>query len=314
MTKAPILPSNKADPTGADRLERGAMNEFKRRIRLIRAGYIAALNRIPAHQMVVNKQSVTTTGSYAYLLDDAILAILFADTGAMVDEILLGGGVTDNWFFRAYVGVAVVRGTAQTYANLAHQSPAYSAGRQSLEALLRSDPYRARVALVRARVFEEMEGLAGDVRANMARILADGIGRGKNPREIARNLTEQAGIEARRANRIARTEITTALRRARMDEADAARDAYGIVSKQMHISALSPTTRITHAARHAKLYTTDEQRDWWSQDANSINCKCSTAEILVDDEGKPLVPAIIERARKNYDVMKEKGKGPWAKD
>ncbi len=56
-----------------------------------------------------------------------------------------------------------------------------------------------------------MKGLSGQVKADMARILAEGMGRGKNPREIARDLTAQTGIEARRGHRIARTEVTTAL-------------------------------------------------------------------------------------------------------
>src|SRR5690606_32096001 len=182
------------------------------------------------------------------------------------------------WFFEAYVAVAYRRGTAQEFANLAQQSPAYLAGQQDLAAIMRSDPYRRRMALVQAREFEEMQKLAGDVRADMARILTEGIGRGLNPRTIARNLTDQAGIEHRRANKIARTEITTALRRARWDESDEATEKYGLRGKQMHLSALSPTTRATHAARHGNLYTTEQVRDWYSQDGNSINCKCSQTD------------------------------------
>ncbi len=36
--------------------------------------------------------------------------------------------------------------------------------------------------------------------------------------------------------------------------------------------------------------------------------------MLVDDDGNPVVPAIVERARRNYQVMKAKGRGPWAKE
>ncbi|MEN1479318.1 phage minor head protein, partial [Pseudomonas aeruginosa] len=104
------------------------------------------------------------------------------------------------------------------------------------------------MALLRAREFEEMKGLSGQVKADMARILAEGMGRGKNPREIARDLTAQTGIEARRGHRIARTEVTTALRRARWDEKDAAEADYGVQSKLMHMSALSPSTRAPHAS------------------------------------------------------------------
>ena len=306
MARSAILPANLRDPTGIDRLEKGAMREFSKRMRKVRQAYIDALNQIPA-DLAVNER-------YTFRLDQALLAALYAELSITVDSILLEGGEQDNWFLRAYVEVAYQRGTAQAYVNLAQQSDAYQAGRMSLDSLLRSPPYLARVGLIKARAFEEMKGLSGQIKADMGRVLADGIGRGKNPREIARNLTEQAGIETRRANRIARTEVPMALRRARWDEKDQAADDYGVVSKLMHISALSPTTRPNHAARHAKLFTSDQVRDWYAVDGNAINCRCSQVEILVDDDGKPVVPAIIERAKKNYAVMKAKGKGAWTEE
>lgn len=306
MAKSPILPSNPKDPTGVDRLERGAIREFAKRMRKIRDAYVSALKIIPA-EPVVNER-------YTFRLDQALLAALYAEMSITVDTILLEGGERENWFLRAYAEVAYVRGTAQAHVNLAHQSDAYKAGRMSLDSLLRSPPYQARVALLKARVFEEMKGLSGNVKANMGRVLADGIGRGKNPRAIAKTLTEQTGIEAGRANRIARTEITMALKRARWDERDQAAEDYGLNTKLMHISALSPTTRPTHAARHARLYTSDEMRDWYAEDANSINCKCGSTEVLVDDDGNPVVPAIIERAKKNYQIMKDKSSAEWAEE
>ncbi|WAI83203.1 MULTISPECIES: phage minor head protein [Achromobacter] len=282
------------------------MKDFDRRMRRIRNGYVEALGRIPA-EPVVNK-------SYTFRLDQALLSSIFADTDRLVDEILLEGGERNLWLFESYVGVAYQRGTAQEFANLGQQSPAYKAGRDSLQALLRSEPYQARLSLVRARQFEEMKGLSGQVKADMSRILSDGIGRGLNPRDIARNLTEQTGIEARRGHRIARTEVPMALRRARWDEQDQAQEDYGTQAKLMHMSALSPTTRRTHARRHAKLFTSEETREWYARDANAINCKCSQVSVLVDEKGEPLVPAIVDRARKNYQVMKDKGNGPWADD
>lgn len=303
MAKSPILPGNDADPTGVDRLERGAMREMRRRIGLIRGRYIEALNSIPA-EPAVNRR-------YTYQLYSYTLETLLADLDAFVDSILLEGGREGLWFAEAYVRTGYQRGTAQEFANLGQQSPAYAAGRQGLQQLLASEPYRRRVALVRARAFEEMQGLSGNVKANMTRVLTDGVARGLNPREVARNLRGQAGIEVRRADRIARTEITNALRRARWDEHDDASEQYGLRSMLMHYSALSPTTRITHASRHANLYTSDQIRDWYAVDGNSINCKCSQLSVLVDDSGQPLVPAIVERAKRNKQVMRERGEGPW---
>lgn len=309
MTKnprPPILPRSQEDPTGVDRLERGAMREFKVRLRKIARGYARILDRIPV-EPAVNKR-------YAFRLDAASLLALLEEGGSIVDSILMEGGERNLWLFESFVSVAYQRGTAQEFASLAQQSPAYKAGQENLLNLLRSEPYQRRLMLIRAREFEEMQGIAGQVKADMSRVLTDGLGRGLNPRDIARNLVEQAKIEEGRANRIARTEVTTALRRARMDESDEAQERYGLRMMQMHMSALLPTTRRTHAQRHAKLFTTDEQRDWWAEGANSINCRCSTVSVLVDEKGEPLVPAIQARARATYEKMADREDSEWTKE
>lgn len=304
--KPPILPRKPADPTGGDALERRAMRDFRVRFRKIRRAYIDALERIP-REPAVNRR-------YTYQLDQFLLNSVLNSAGNVVDSILLEGGQDSVWVFESYVQAAYQRGTAQAFANLSHQSPTYRAASQNLREVLLSEPYRRRLSLIAAREFEEMQGLSGKTKADMGRVLTDGIGRGQNPREIARRLTEQAGIGQRRANMIARTEITTALRRARWDESEDAQDRYGIDTRLMHYSALSPTTRISHAVRHGQLYTAEEVREWYSRDGNSVNCKCNQVEIMVDDSGQPLFPAIIERAKETERKIKREGRGPWRDD
>nr|ELR5135848.1 minor capsid protein [Providencia rettgeri] len=300
-----IRAGTKADPTAVDKLERGAMKAFAKRIKKVSQGYIQLLNRIPS-EPVVNKK-------YQFDLDPNYLSIILRDGELMVDEVLLQGGEFNNFFFNEYVSTAYERGTAQEYANLAQQSTAYAATQQSVATILLSEPYQLRMALVRARVFEGMKGLSAQVKADMARILTDGIARGLNPREVARNLNEQSSIEIRRANRVARTEITTALRRARMDEADEASEILNLETRQVHISALSPTTRPNHASRHGKIFTTDEQRDWWAINGNSINCKCSTVTILTDKEGRPYNDTLLNKLKEEKEAMKERGY-QWAEE
>ncbi|POP43354.1 phage head morphogenesis protein [Superficieibacter electus] len=294
--KPAILPGNNKDPTGIDSLERRAIKDFARRMKKISRFYISALDRIPA-RLAVNAY-------YEYQLDPLLLSMVLDDASLLVDSVLLEGGQNSNWFAQTYVEVAVIRGTAQAFANLSQQSPAYLADRESLQELLLSDPYQRRMALVYARTFEEMKGLSAETKRNMARILTEGIGRGLNPKVVAVNLRKQAGIEIRRASTIARTEMTMALRRARWDEADEAMKTLGLNIRLLHFSALSPTTRQTHAARHAHIYTVEEVRTWYATGANAINCKCSQVEVLVDSKGIPLNPKVVELARKEYQQWK----------
>ena len=291
-TKPAILPSNKQDPTGIDSLERKAMKDFARRMKKVGKAYIAALERFPS--------SLAVNASYEYQIDPLILTMTLNDASVLTDSVLLEGDQSHNWFTETYVDAAVVRGTAQAFAKLSQQSATYLADRQSLQSLLLSEPYQRRMSLVYAREFEEMKGLSAETKRNMARVLTDGMGRGLHPSVVARNLRTQVGIESRRAGTIARTELTTALRRARWDEADEAKKDLGLNIRLMHFSALSPTTRQTHAFRHAHIYTVEEVRAWYATGANAINCKCSQIEVLVDSKGQPVNSKVVEQAQKEY--------------
>lgn len=296
--KPPILPGNPKDPTGVDRLERSAMKDFARRMKKIGNAYADSLERIPT--------SLAVNAKYEYLLDPMLLNMILNDASLLVDSVLLEGDQNNLWLTEGYIEPAVTRGAAQAYANLSQQSAVYAASRESFQALLLSAPYQRRLSLVYARVFEEMKGFTAEIKRDMARVLTDGVGRGLNPREVARNLRDQVGIESRRANTIARTEITTALRRARWDEAEEARDGLGLRIMLLHYSALSPTTRQTHAMRHAHLYTVEEVREWYATGANSINCKCTQVETLVDEKGNPLNAKAIDVARKEFQTQWQK--------
>lgn len=291
----PILPRDANIPTGTADLQRSASADFARRLRRVQRGWISLLDDIPV--------SVVVNARYNFDINQVLLSRLLDAGSALIDDELLEGGEFAPWFFEQYVAPAYARGTAQEFANLASQAPEYLARKGTAQELLVSPPYQRRLVLLRAREFEEMKGLSGGVKADMSRVLTDGVARGLNPRDIAKNLSAQTSIDIRRARRIARTEITTALKRARMDEADDAEEDLGLKSLQMHVSSFGPTSRKTHMRRHGGLFTTDQQRDWYSVDANAIDCQCSTITVLVGPDGKPLVPEIVERAKQTARVM-----------
>jgi len=288
----PILPRSLTDPLGIDGLERRAIADFNRRIRACLEAYLRLLDRIPFETFETNVKR------YEFRLLPSVLSSMIEETGTLIDRLMLDGGIDNLWFLKGYVEPAVQKGTELARVNLAVQSTAYAATRPTLQAVLLSEPYQRRLGLVAAREFEEMKGLAAGTRKSLAQVLTSGLASGLNPRDIAKNIEAATGIEASRARRIARTEIGQALRTARIDEAENAAIDLGVKSKMLWLSAMSPTTRETHARRSGKLYTRQEVKEFYTRDGNAINCKCAQTEVLVDDAGNPLSPSIIERAQR----------------
>jgi hypothetical protein len=275
------------------------MADFRTRVRKATRAYIDALDQIDFVE-------ITTNARYEFRTLPNVLSQILELTGQLVDSLFTEGGQRNLWFSVGYVVPAYEKGTTQTWRNLGVQSTQYAATRPTVQSLLLSEPYQNRIGLIRAREFENMKGLSATVKQNMSQQLTAGLAQGIGPREIAKNLTAQAGIEEGRANRIARTEVNQALRTARLDESQDAQQRLSIKLKVMHLSALSPTTRVTHAARSGNLYTVEEERDWYAEDGNAVNCKCSQTEVLVDNNGQPLSKGLVDRAKKARDAWEAK--------
>lgn len=302
MARAPILPTNHDDPNGTGAKVRQANDEFKRRIRKCRDAYLAVLDGIHFSSYTVNVKR------YEFLTLPDVLARSLDTAADLVDQ-FLGADDVRSWWTLQYVIPAYEKGAAAAWRNLGVQSTEYQLMRPSLQSLLTSEPYQRRIGLISAREFELMKGLSSDVKQGLSQQLTAGLAQGIGPKEIARNITLQTGIEERRAERLARTEVNQALRTARMDETTDAAQRLGVNVRVLHISALSPTTRATHAARHGNLYTVEAERDWFAESGQAVNCKCSTSEVLVDDEGKPLSPGLIarlDRSREAWQARNEK--------
>ena len=214
-----------------------------------------------------------------------------------IRELIQEGINGERWLFESYVQPSYAAGASRAWSNLSVQSEVYRTALPQFANLLMSQPYQTRLALTGARVFEEMEGFAGDLGNKLAATLTRSVTDGMGIREVAGQIKQNFDVSESRALRIARTEVNTALNRARMDEAQAAEAMLGLEVKLMHISAFMPTSRPWHIARHGTLHTPAAQRQWWSEDGNSVNCFCTTAEIIIGPDGKPLAPGLIARAQ-----------------
>jgi len=280
----PTIPRSKSNPVGQTRLIRKATRLLRKDLRDARDMVQAEVAKWP----YTVKNAWTSNAFYEFLVDGNVIKALVQSLAN-----LLGSGPGAEALRRA-TEAAYKQGVARAVDNLRGLSDDYP--RTVLQRLGDLLVLR-RAALAGSRVFEEMQGFAGDTAADLGRVLFEAVQSGENPRETAKRLRARFGVGRTRAERIARTEITMAHRRGRWDEARDTEERFGIKTMLLHNSAMiAGRTRRTHAARHGKLFTRDETAAWYSSDGNAINCLCSQTEVTVDKDGKPIFgKKLIER-------------------
>lgn len=223
-------------------------------------------------------------GTYIYDMTAAQLADLLQVVQTILDDELLDGGSQNIWAMD-YVAAEYERGTLGAFTNLSVQSPVY-ASQTTLQQLLSSAAYQNQIASAYVSTYSDWKGISDTARADLANVIADSIGRGINPRETASIVSKRLDVSMSKAKTIAQTEQVGALRQAQRNETDWAKDRLGLNTAILWISALKPTTRSWHRARHGKTYTTEEVANFYSQGGNSYNCYCANVPCLLDDDGK----------------------------
>lgn len=137
------------------------------------------------------------------------------------------------------------------YTNLSVQSPIY-ASQTTLQQLLSSPAYQNQIASAFVSTYSDWKLESDKARGDLANIIADSIGRGINPRETASIVSKRLDVSMSRAKNIAQTEQVGALRKAQRLETEWSRDRLGLNTAMLHLSALKPTSRSWHVARHGK--------------------------------------------------------------
>ena len=284
MPNQPIVPRSITNPVGGSERIAKTVKAIDDALLSIEAWLVSRFNDIPVKEIAVNSLFVN---KYRYEYQISI-----PDLETLVQEMLVQLGIIPDEYVIKQVTDAYEAGTGLAVTNLANISQDYT---RNITSILLSEPYQRRVALIGARVFEDMKGFEGDLGVQLGRILRGAVQDGLNPRDVVGELKNRFDISARRAATIAQTEISGALRRGRWDEAQDAQEKLGIRLRLLWISALKPTTRLWHAQRHSLLYTVQEVREFYAASANSVNCYCTQVETLVDDNGKALTPKLIDR-------------------
>lgn len=284
----PTPPRSRTNPIGGSRLERRTEQRLRKGLRNVQAWLLARFEEIPRERIEVNSFHLNAT-RYEYQIDATQLRLI-------VDELRrrLGEEVPVTIMEEA-VRRSYEAGTGQAVAQLAALTDEYT---REITQVLSSAPWQRRVALIQARQMELMSGFQGDTGTDLARVLSQAVQDGLNPREVVPKLRERFKVSRSRAERIARTEIGMALRRGTWDETEDARQRLGIRTQLLWFSALSSTTRQSHARKHGLTLSQEEVREFYSRDANAIACKCSQQPILTDEDGNPVGADLIARLRR----------------
>lgn len=235
-------------------------------------------------------------GTYIYDMTAAQLADLLQRVQLILDDALLDGGSQNLWALE-YVVAEYERGTHQAFTNLSVQSPVY-AQQTTLAQLLSTPAYQNQIAAAYVSTYSEWKGISDAVRADLANVISDAIGRGINPRETAQIISKRLDVSMSQAKNIAQTEQVGALREAQWNETDWAADRFGLNTGLLHLSALKPTTRQTHAFWHGKVRSTREVRDWYAVDGNRFHCYCSQIPVLLNDDGSIFNQGLADKLAK----------------
>ncbi len=235
-------------------------------------------------------------GTFIYDMTSDQLAELLESVQGILDEYLLESDDQGHWAMD-YIVAEVKRGAQEALNNLSQQSPVFAA-QASLLQVLSNPAIQNQIAAARLTTFSDWKGISDAARADLASIIMDAIARGVNPRETASVISKRLDVSMSKAKAIAQTEQVGALRQAQWNETDWAADRLGLNTGLLWLSALKPTTRLWHASRHGKVYTTEEVRDFYAENGNRWNCYCSQIPVLLNDDGSIFNQGLADKLAK----------------
>lgn len=242
-------------------------------------------------------------GKFIYDMTPQELAELLEAVQGILDDYLLDGGENNQWAMD-YVAAEARRGTLEAFNNLSQQSQVY-ASQTTLQQLLSSPGYQNQIASARLTTFSDWKAISDAARADLTGIITDAVARGVNPRETASVISKRLDVSMSRAKNIAQTEQLGALRQAQWNETDWAADRLGLNTGLLHLSALKPTTRQTHAFWHGKVRTVQAVRDWYAIDGNKYHCYCGQIPVLLNEDGSIFNEGLADKLKKERISWKE---------
>ena len=280
-----LIPRNKADPVGMGQEIAKSFKRIDQIFKQIKVEVRQLLDTSLAPQFKTNALGEITSTDLAELLE-TIQRIL--------DRNLLSGAEDGGQLWiDTFIDTATKKGTQSAVTDLTLQSETYRNSR-NLGSILFNPQYMKTLSIAHTANYATWKGVSAAVRKELAEIITEAIFNGDNVKVTARNIKERLNVSNRRAKLIAQTEQLAAYRRAEWAEAEEARKELGLNTKLLHFSALKPTTRLTHAARHGRYFDVDEVKEWYSKDGNRFNCYCKQSVIVLNKDGKSDIEPLLK--------------------
>lgn len=290
---------SKTDPTGqatnrrkATRLLQNRLTMAQRRVRQL----FRDIPRTRRREAVLPNAKVIPV--YDYQISAAELEELERRIRATVaDEVLETqfNRMPPNWWWQNVIEQPYRQGTAEEIVTfnrlvtdeLVRTRAARGLTTQHLEIghVLQSSDYLQALDDVYVQNFSSLRGLSDTTSNQVVGVINRGIAAGDTPTTIAEAINGRFDVSRTSAERTASTEVNKAYNDAKMNANDIAAKQTGLRAGVLHLSALIPTTRDGHAARHGNAYTSAQQRQWWNSGSNRIRCHCSTRSVLIDSSG-----------------------------
>lgn len=217
------------DPSRTLLIRRHFMREIARRMRDLKKDLWEFL--VTEDELGLGKRKLglkLNERRYEFLTSDRKLAAFNDWLQTAIDSKVLGVAQGENAWTAKYISSAWRQGLNRAYiqgrASKLSKSADFMAGSKAefLRSAFNQPELASKVRLLGTRTFNGMEGLTRQMKADLNRILADGIVNGRAPRKVAKDMMDRIdGLTRSRANTIARTEIIHAQAEGQLDGLEA---------------------------------------------------------------------------------------------
>lgn len=289
----------KADPTGMARARKRSSKRIEKRLNAAEKEVLALFKQIQKKRRsktkIVNKE---VTIFYDYELTDQDIQQMNNSVQFILNRELLESqtNMPPDWYWKDDIEQPYREGTIEE-TNLFNQLiiaagiagviiGGFPVAEVPVDQVLSSELYREALNKQYASNYTTFKGLSENTTKQIMQQIELGTQSGETPSFIAGQISDRFDVSRSSADRITNTEINKAYNDAKLQTGVVIAERTGLRAGVIHISALLPTTRAHHAARHGNAYTVVDQTQWWNEGSNRINCYCTTRSVLITKDGK----------------------------